>query len=909
MSNTLTSQVLEKSNIIDVIQSYGISLFKAGRNYKALCPFHDDKNPSMSVSPDKQIFKCFSCQTAGNAVDFVLQYENKVNNNPNFKRIDAIKKVAEICNIDIQIENTIDREPDYLNVNQRQMVKINSNINKVFSYYLNQTESGKKSLDYLYQRGLSDKVIADLELGFCPENTALLNDKNYLNANAVGIAKESENGRYEVLRNRIIFPIRNDRGDIAGFSGRILSKEKSSIKYLNTEENEIFKKGDILYNFYDAKKYIENDGIYVVEGYMDVIAAKMTGLHNTCALMGTALTDKHIELLKSINRPVNLMLDSDEPGRNAIIKAIDQLEQNGIVVNVVDLKELGELKDLGEYYEFVIKNTDKEKAGEKLASLKSEIVRLKEKPVVFKIKRYLEEMELKSDLSLANIEDIYRNFKDQLKGSNLTAVTEYIKSISNYSQTEIQEILHPVNKNYSKFLSASLNKALDDILTHEIIQKEDIVLKNYYLQNKKDILKMADSLLQEDGGYLYRDGTIAGYNLLNAVLRENKSYEQYKEINTFKYQSLFDNCYANNSANKISLSKTGQFQFVEKFNRTFENDELKDKSNITEAYVIDKIDDLFDILPVKMMNQFQFKDIQRAFYEKKMICFDFNTIFDTMQVKMGILDYFDKSFKADDNKLKAVLIYPNQDKSIKIPDKSLVKEIKADQKDHKETITKTNEINTKSISNRYINVFVNLIKKETQKGFYFKAGRNNDRYYFAPKEICKWYGNNKRTLGVSLQNINKLGEYSYDAENKKFIYITNASYSQIEKDFKVFKSNTKEKKNKTTYMLFKEYDVNSFEKNGTKYAVVSIPYKNETATMMIPFSYKHKETDGMISFKVQDNWTYNLDLNGIREKKTPDEIMKIYNQHKDKDYDLDTAADSNVDNDKFDDFERSVAYG
>ena len=110
-------------------------------------------------------------------------------------------------------------------------------------------------------------------------------------------------------------------------------------------------------------------------------------------------------------------------------------------------------------------------------------------------------------------------------------------------------------------------------------------------------------------------------------------------------------------------------------------------------------------------------------------------------------------------------------------------------------------------------------------------------------------------------------------------------------------------------MLFKEYDVNSFEKNGTKYAVVSIPYKNETATMTIPFSYKHKETDGMISFKVQDNWTYNLDLNGIREKKTPDEIMKIYNQHKDKDYDLDTAADSNVDNDKFDDFERSVAYG
>ena len=100
------------------------------------------------------------------------------------------------------------------------------------------------------------------------------------------------------------------------------------------------------------------------------------------------------------------------------------------------------------------------------------------------------------------------------------------------------------------------------------------------------------------------------------MLRENKSYKRYKEINSFRYQSLFDNCYANNSANKISLSKTGQYQFIEKYNRTFENDKLKDKNNITEAYVIDKIDDLFDILPVKMMNQFQFKDIQRAFYEK-----------------------------------------------------------------------------------------------------------------------------------------------------------------------------------------------------------------------------------------------------------------------------------------------------
>lgn len=909
MNSSLTSQVLEKSDIIEVIQSYGIKAFKAGKNYKALCPFHNDSNPSMSISPEKQIFKCFSCGIAGNAIDFVLQYENKVNNNMSFKRIDAIKKVAEICNINIDIDNVdIVKDSDYLDSNQRYIAETNKSFNRIFTYYLNQTETGKKALEYLHQRGLSDKIISDLELGYCSENTALLNDKNFDNAQYVGLAKKSEDRRYEVMRNRIIFPIKNDKGDIVGFSGRILSREKSNIKYLNTEENSLFKKGTILYNFNDAKKYIKNDGIYITEGYMDVIAAKMIGLHNTCALMGTALTDAHIELLKNTGTAVNLMLDTDFSGREATAKIIDQLEKNGIDVNIVDLKKLGKLKDLGEYYEFVIKNTDENKIAEKLGTLKSEILKSKEKPIVFKVKRYLENMEL-NDLNLVNIEDIYRKFKSQLKGSNLTSVIEYIRSNSHYSESEIQEILNPVNKNYSNFLSASINKALDDILINEISKSEDNILKKYYQQNKKNILEQANILLQEDGGYLYQDGEIVGHNLLNSLLRNNKSYEKFKKIYAFKYQSLFDKCYISNngSSNKISLSKADQYQFVEKYNDTFKNDELKDKNNITEAYVIDKIDDLFDILPVKMMNQFQFKDIQKAFYDKKVICFDFNTIFDSMQIKMGMLNYFDKSFKADDSRLKAILIYPNQDKSINIQNKTLTKEVENKEKlPKKENQDKTTLNYEKNTTENYINVFSSLIKKETQKGFYFKAGRNNERYYFAPKEICQWYGNDKKTFKISLKNINKLALYSYYEENKKFVFKANATYSQIEKDFKVFKSSIKEKANKTSYMVFKEYDVDSIEKNGVKYAVISIPYKDETATMMIPFSYKYKETEGMIYFKVQSNWTYNINLNGIKEKKTPDEIMKIYNQNKDYEYEID---DKKTDINTIEDFERSVAYG
>lgn len=907
-NNSLTSQVVNQANIVNVINAYGISLIKAGKSYKAICPFHNDKNPSMSVSPDKQIFKCFSCGTSGNVIDFVFQYENKVNTNPNFKYVDAIKKVIEICNLDIKINTeTLEKGSDYLNENQRNMVNINQNINKAFVYYLKSTEAGKEALNYLHQRGLTDEIITDLGIGFCPENSALIKEKNFAKAYHVGLAKENETGRYEVLRNRITFPISNDKGDIVGFSGRILSKEKSSIKYLNTEENEVFKKGNILYNFDNAKKHIETDGLYIVEGYMDVIAAKSIELNNTVALMGTALTDNHVELLKNLNCPVNLMLDTDEPGRNAILKSIDQLEQNGIDVRVVDLDHLGSLKDLGEYHEYVLQNSNKENVEEKLKALKQMIVESKERPIIFKIKRYLERLDLTKDINLVNIEDIYQKFKTQIKGSNKIAVINYLQSISSYSHDEIKSILSPINKNYSDFLTSSINKVLDDMLIHEVSQKEDIILKNYYLQNKGNILDRANNLLQEDGGYLYQDGKIQVANLLNTILRDNKQYEKFKEMNTFKYQSLFDNCYSNNKESKISLSKNAQYQFIERFNDSFREEELEKKTNITEAYIIDKIDDLFDLLPVKMMNEFQFKDIQRNFYEKKMICFDFNTIFDSMQMRMGILDYFDKSFKASDNRLKAILIYPNQDHSIIINDKKIVKENQTiinsrekieksiDDKEKKIDQSYNTEMN-RSIPDRYINIFVKLIQKETEKGYYFKAGRNNPRYYFAPKDICKWYGKVKRTLKISLQNMNKISEYSYNPENDKYTFIANASYQQIEKDFKVFKTEIKEEKQKkTAYMVFKEYDINAIQKKETPYAVVSIPYKGETATMMIPFSYKHKAIDGMVSFKVREDWTYTLDLNGVKERKTPKEIMQLYNQEKNID-----SIDNN-----FDSFENS----
>ena len=323
------------SSIVDVIGSY-VNLEKKGKNYFGLCPFHDDHSPSMSVNEDKKIFTCFVCGKTGNVFNFVQEFEN-------VSFIEAVKIVAERNGIDVNVD-----------------VKTNTRFDKFYKayelslkYYQNNIKSadGKKALEYLHKRGLSDGIIDEFDIGYANKTndtlSKLLLNKGYTEKELIDIGLSNKgNTIYDLFRNRIIFPIHDSKGHPVALSGRIYD-DSDEAKYINTKETQIFKKGEILFNYHrainEAKKMKK---LVLVEGYMDAIRVYFEGVKNVCATMGTALTNDHVKLLKKLNIEIVLCFDNDAAGEKATIAAGDILDKNNVNISVLRLS--GE-KDPDEY--------------------------------------------------------------------------------------------------------------------------------------------------------------------------------------------------------------------------------------------------------------------------------------------------------------------------------------------------------------------------------------------------------------------------------------------------------------------------------------------------------------------------------------------------------------------------------
>ena len=335
LSQEEINHIQSSSSIVDVIGSY-ISLEKKGKNYFGLCPFHDDHAPSLSVSEDKKIYTCFVCGHTGNVFSFVQDYEN-------VSFLEAVKIVAEKSGIDVNVD-----------------VKTNTRFDRFYDaydlavkYYENniKTADGKKALEYLHKRGLSDELIKEFNIGFASKTndtlSKLLLSKGYTEKELVdiGISNKS-NTLYDLFRNRIVFPIHDSKGHPVAFSGRIY-EQVDEAKYINTKETPIFKKGEILFNYHrainEAKKMKK---LILVEGQMDAIRVYSEGVKNICATMGTALTNEHIKLLKKLNVEIVLCFDNDNAGEKATLAAGELLTKNGINISVLRLS--GE-KDPDEY--------------------------------------------------------------------------------------------------------------------------------------------------------------------------------------------------------------------------------------------------------------------------------------------------------------------------------------------------------------------------------------------------------------------------------------------------------------------------------------------------------------------------------------------------------------------------------
>ena len=439
ISNEEINEIRSRANIVDIISGY-LQVSSKGKNFVALCPFHNDHSPSLIISPEKQIFNCFTCRTGGNVFSFVMKYEN-------VSFAEAVSIVAKKVGFNLKNDVFVKSENKYS--------KDYEIYEYAMKYYLNNinTTDGSKARDYLLKRGINETIIKEFKLGYSGSSKdtfyKLATNKGWdiETLNKLGLINKVNENVYDTFINRVVIPIENLKGEVVGFTGRIFNGEDNTAKYLNTKETEIFKKSSLLFNYHNAKNYIrDRKSVIVVEGNMDAIKMSAKGFKNVVALMGVALSNEQIDILKRLKVPVILMLDNDNAGEEATIKNGESLINSGVDTKVV---RLSGAKDPDEYLE---------KFG--IDAMQNNIDKAI-KYIDFKIEC------LKKDKDLSNMEDL------------ITYVKEVINSINSEDNLTKEIILSKISKDYAididvlkSNLKTEVKKAVKKEETQEVRDKK-----------------------------------------------------------------------------------------------------------------------------------------------------------------------------------------------------------------------------------------------------------------------------------------------------------------------------------------------------------------------------------------------------------------------------------------------------
>jgi len=327
-------RILDTANISDVVSEF-VTLKKRGVNQLGLCPFHNEKTPSFTVSPAKGIFKCFGCGKGGNAVNFIMELEQ-------LSYPDALRWLAKKYHIELE-EKEETQEEKMLKDERESMMIVSAFAQKYFSrYLLNENEGRTVGLSYLRERGIRDDIISKFELGFCPDGKDLFTQAAQREGykmeflEKTGLTIKRDDWIRDRFGGRVIFPVHNVAGRVIAFGGRTLTNDKKVAKYLNSPESEIYHKGRTLYGIYQAKRDITRlDKCYLVEGYTDVLAFHQAGIENVVASSGTALTPEQIRLIRRFTFNLSIIYDGDSAGINAAKRGIDIALQEGMTIKLV----------------------------------------------------------------------------------------------------------------------------------------------------------------------------------------------------------------------------------------------------------------------------------------------------------------------------------------------------------------------------------------------------------------------------------------------------------------------------------------------------------------------------------------------------------------------------------------------
>lgn len=514
-------------DIVDIIEHF-LPVKKMGTNYKCVCPFHDDRNPSMSISQSKQIFHCFACKAGGDAIKFVMDYEK-------LTYPEAIEKIAQISNFSLEYIN--DKVPT-----QKENKHI---LEKANAFYRSEFFKHEAAVRYIYSRGINDAMIEKFELGWAGDSAStirLLQNENIEPKEAleVGIVKQNEKGIYASFIERITFPIYSHTTRLVGFGGRTISDHPA--KYVNSPQSVVFDKSKLLYGYHLAKQSIfEKKQIIITEGYLDVIMLHYAGFTNAVAVLGTALTTSHLPLLKRGEISVVLCFDGDGAGINAAIKSSRLLSQNEIDGSVVIIKggadpadmvfagrseELKEMFDsgteLGEFYiEQIVKKYDisrpvqKQKCLEEIMEFTNSL-----KPVISNSYENLVANLLKIEVGTFSLSNQRHSSTHSQNFTNANRQTE--QNLQKKTKTDILE--------FSILKSMLANKGYETIVLNELEEKFFLHHKNYFQAALAPKIEAHAVLVREI--YVDDSAKVASSeeSLREAILKlKLKYYEKFRE--------------------------------------------------------------------------------------------------------------------------------------------------------------------------------------------------------------------------------------------------------------------------------------------------------------------------------------------------------------------------------------------
>lgn len=758
-------EILSSSNIVNILEYYGL---KVTRN-KCTCPFHNDTHPSMMVNTSKGIAKCFACGSGGNAVSFIQKYETEINHNA-ISTVEAMQKAIDIQHLNIVLSQN-NKMP--LTEEQKKQKTLSNILKDAITICENNLKTknidGERTLDYLKSRNLSEQIINNFHIGFNPTydniTNNLLSKYNMKDLIEVGITKESKNDYIDIFSHRIMIPIFDQYGNPVGFGARVLGDAKP--KYINTMATPLFNKSELLFNYHKAKSFARNYEMIVVEGYMDVISSNAMGFANTVGIMGSALTKEQIELLKKLKCEITLSLDNDDAGKNAMIRVIPELLNEGLEVNVLDISKLeGKYKDFGDLQ---IANVKKE-----------DVYKTKISAFIFLLKnQYLQNKEL-------NIDNIYNTYKKMQRDGlikdtkDILRFKEYVTNKTNFRVEEVEDIIMPKEvkqeSRVERYKGLFFYYYIMDHLKKYATNHQDRILQKY-LETNAITQELIEETLNNENYLKDGENTIDISRYVNEYIYTSDDYIKFKNDKIFILENLLNNVKSfdqEGNVVNIKLSVEQKDIVLKQYAESFETN-IKD-------YIENNPDEFEDLFIANNTSQFEKlfpKTYVESLKEQAVSRFKNENVMEAVRYGLAYPDNMKSAMTrqfVNNDKYKTLLVFNNNKNILGLTPENIMKETKEElekkpektKQKEQDDIQKT-EVETVK-NNNDMSVFIKLSGKEKEsfKGIYLPI--DSGTQVFIPKQLYRIDDGKLQILNSQSKSAN-MSEYAVDenTRTKKFM--------------------------------------------------------------------------------------------------------------------------------------------